>query len=166
MPFTNALIAELDQEMKTTRSLLERVPMEKASWKPHEKSMSLGQLASHLANLARFGALISTGSELDFSPPGQPPRPAKQYTTRDELLQAFDANVKTSRDAISGVAENALRDTWSLKHGGHVILSAPRKVHYRTLFINHMIHHRGQLSVYLRLNNVPLPSIYGPTADS
>ena len=165
MPFTNALIAELDHEAKTTRSLLERVPMEKASWKPHDKSMSLGQLASHLANLARFGALISSGSELDFSPPGEPHRSPKQYATRDELLQAFDSNVKASRDAIAAVPDSATHDTWSLKHSGHVILSAPRKVHYRNLFMNHMIHHRGQLSVYLRLNNVPLPSIYGPTAD-
>jgi uncharacterized damage-inducible protein DinB len=165
MPFTDALVAEIDQEMKTTRSLLERVPMDKASWKPHGKSMSLGQLASHLANLARFGGLISNGTELDFSPPGQAPAPQPQYTTREEVLKVFDTNVKNSREAIARMSEESTRETWTLKHSGNVLLSAPRKVLYRTLFMNHIIHHRGQLSVYLRLNDVPLPSIYGPTAD-
>lgn len=166
MSFADTFLPEFDQEMKTTRALLERVPLENETWKPHTKSTALGALASHIANLAGFGKPIVTLTELNFAPAGAPPRVPAQFHTRDELLEAFDENVKASRDAISTLQPNDLGTPWALKNGEHTIFSLPRAAVLRTLLMNHIIHHRGQLSVYLRLNDVPLPSIYGPTADT
>ena len=166
MPFADGFLPEFDQEMKTTRSLLERVPLDKASWKPHGKSTALGALASHLASLASFGTLAVTKTEVDMSPPGAAPWKAPEYHTKEELLAAFDSNDASSRAAIDSLADGDLMTQWTLKHGGHTVLSMPRVAVLRTLLMNHIIHHRGQLSVYLRLNDVPLPSIYGPTADT
>jgi uncharacterized damage-inducible protein DinB len=162
MAFTELLLGEFDQEMKTTRSLLERVPMEKADWKPHAKSTSLGGLASHLAQLAGYGAMVAGQDEVDLASRGKP----VHYTTRDELLRAFDANTAKSRAGIAELPESKLGDTWTLRAGDHVIFALPRTAVFRNFLMNHMVHHRGQLSVYLRLNEVPLPSIYGPTADT
>lgn len=162
MAFTDAFLPEFDQEMKTTRSLLERVPLDKAAWKPHTKSTSLGALASHIANLAAFGEMIVTQKGRDF----MHFVPTPDAATSDELLKRFDANVAKSRAAIAGLQESSLGDTWTLQRGDHVIFALPRAAVLRTLLMNHIIHHRGQLSVYLRENDVPLPSIYGPTADT
>jgi uncharacterized damage-inducible protein DinB len=166
MAFTDALLGEFDHEMKTTRSLLERVPMDKAEWKPHTKSTSLGGLASHLAQLAGYGALVAGQNEVDMAPRTAPGFKPVQFTTRDELLSAFDANAAKSREQIAKLPESKLGDTWTLRNGDHVIFSLPRAAVFRSFLMNHMVHHRGQLSVYLRLNDVPLPSIYGPTADT
>ena len=166
MPFADTFLPEFDHEMTTTRSLLERVPLENASWKPHGKSTGLGGLASHIAALASFGTLAVTKTEIDMAPPGAPPRTAPEYHTKEELLAAFDSNVKASRDAISTLGDGDLMTPWTLKKAGHTIFTMPRSGVLRTMLMNHIIHHRGQLSVYLRLNDVPLPSIYGPTADT
>ena len=162
MAFADTFLPEFDQEMKTTRSLLERVPFDKASWKPHTKSTGLGQLASHLANLAGFGVMIATADERDFAKGGIP----QNYESTEKVLEVFDANVAKSREAIKALPDSKLGDTWTLRAGEHVILAMPRAAMLRTLMMNHIIHHRGQLSVYLRLHDVPLPSIYGPTADT
>jgi uncharacterized damage-inducible protein DinB len=162
MAFADNFLPEFDHEMQTTRSLLERVPFENASWKPHQKSTGLGDLASHLAHLAGFGEMIVNNDERNF---GGSQRP-HVFTNSQELLAAFDANVAKSRSAIQGLADDKLGTPWTLRSGDHVIFTMPRAAVLRSMLMNHIIHHRGQLSVYLRLNDVPLPSIYGPTADT
>lgn len=166
MSFVEWFLPEFDQEMRTTRSLLERVPFDNPGWRPHGKSTSLGGLASHLANLAGNGARVANEPEINFAPPGGAPYAPKEFADRDSLLAAFDTNAARSRAAIAALAEPALGVPWSLKFGDRVIFTQPRALVLRSFFMNHMVHHRGQLSVYLRLNDVPLPSIYGPTADS
>jgi uncharacterized damage-inducible protein DinB len=166
MTFIPHLLAEFDNEMRTTRSLLERVPFDSAAWKPHDKSTSLGNLASHVANIVSFGKMIAEQPERNFIGPDGKPTPPTVYSSSEEVLAAFDANVASSRAAIAAVEEKALGDMWTLRAGDRVIFTLPRAVALRTLLMNHIIHHRGQLSVYLRLNEVPLPSIYGPTADT
>ncbi|HWH52939.1 MAG TPA: DinB family protein [Gemmatimonadaceae bacterium] len=166
MTFAEWFLPELDHEMRTTRSLLERVPFDNPVWKPHAKSTSLGDLASHVVNLAGYGVRVATEPEINFAPAGGAPYAPKVYRDRNELLAAFDANAAKSRAAIAALPEQALGVPWSLKFGDHVIFTQPRGLVLRSFFMNHIIHHRGQLSVYLRLNDVPLPSIYGPTADT
>jgi uncharacterized damage-inducible protein DinB len=162
MAFADSFLPEFDHEMKTTRSLLERVPFDNAAWKPHTKSTGLGDLASHIANLAGFGDMIVNNDERNF---GGGERP-KVFDNTSDLLAAFDAGVARSRTAIQGLADDKLGSPWTLRAGDHVIFTMPRAAVLRSMLMNHIIHHRGQLSVYLRLNDVPLPSIYGPTADT
>jgi uncharacterized damage-inducible protein DinB len=166
MAFADQFLPEYDSEMKTTRSLLERVPFDDPTWKPHAKSTNLGALASHVANLAGFGARITAGDVLDIEAPENANRARAVYNSVDEVLSVFDANVAQTREAIKALADADLAAKWTLRARDHVILSLPRAAALRTLMMNHIIHHRGQLSVYLRLNEVPLPSIYGPTADT
>ncbi len=166
MPIAQALLPEFDHEMATTRSLLERVPEDRAGFRPHDKSTALGALATHVANLVGLGPRIISLTEVDMNPPGGPGFKPPQFSTTAALLETFDANVAKAREAIAGAADEELMVTWTLKNGGHTIFSMPRAAVLRTMLMNHVIHHRGQLSVYLRLNDVPLPSIYGPTADT
>jgi uncharacterized damage-inducible protein DinB len=168
MAFADAFLPEFDHEMQTTRSLLERVPLEQSEWRPHPKSTALGPLASHLAQLAGYGERIVKLTEIDFSTPAAQASAAEgaKKRTREELLALFDANVAKSRAAIQSIQDKDLGVKWTLRNGDHVIFSLPRAAVLRSMLMNHMIHHRGQLSVYLRLNDVPLPSIYGPTADT
>lgn len=162
MPFPQSLLAEYDHEMKTTRSLLERVPYDNAGWKPHPKSTSLGGLATHLANLAGYGVMVAETDGVNFANRKPSPEPASQ----GEMLARFDENVAKTRAAIEKMDPSTLSNMWTLQAGDHVIFSVPKSAAFRTFLMNHMIHHRGQLSVYLRQNEVPLPSIYGPSADS
>ncbi len=166
MAFADSFLPEFDNEMKTTRSLLERVPFDNPTWKPHTKSTDLGSLASHVANLVGFTIPIASSNALDFSNPEAAKFVSMSYANNAELLNAFDANVSAARQAITKLADADLMTSWELKNGEHVVLSIPRVAALRSFMMNHIIHHRGQLSVYLRLNNVPLPSIYGPTADT
>lgn len=165
MAIAQSLLPEFDHEMATTRSLLERVPEDRADWKPHPRSTGLGDLAAHLAQLPGMAVMVVGQDEVDMNPPGGPAFAPPGFTTTAALLETFDANVARARDAISGAADEAMGTSWSLKSGGHAIFTLPRVAVLRTFVMNHIIHHRGQLSVYLRLNEVPLPSIYGPTAD-
>ena len=166
MPIAQSLLPEFDHEMVTTRSLLERVPQEHADWKPHAKSMGLGALASHIGNIPTYGVAAMSGSELDLSPDSDSPLPRPGYRNTPMLLRTFDEHVRQAREAIAAASDEQLREMWSLKNGGQVVLQLPRAAVLRTLVMNHLIHHRGQLSVYLRLLDVRLPSIYGPSADS
>jgi uncharacterized damage-inducible protein DinB len=166
MSFADSFLPEFDNEMKTTRSLLERVPFHNPRWKPHTKSTDLGALASHVTNLVGFTIPITASNSLDFSSGDAAKFISASYPNVTELLQAFDANVAAARQAITKLADADLMTTWELKNGDHVVVALPRVAALRGFMMNHLIHHRGQLSVYLRLNDIPLPSIYGPTADT
>jgi uncharacterized damage-inducible protein DinB len=162
MSICDSLAAELRQEARTTRRILERVPEGSFDWKPHEKSMSLGRLAGHVAELPSLIAPALTQDELNFAAGTyQPFIP----TSNAELLEKFDANVATAAELLGGQPDERMNDTWRLASGEQTFFAGPRTAAVRMLALNHVVHHRGQLSVYLRLLNVPLPSIYGPSAD-
>lgn len=156
-----ALSQELKHELKLTRRLLERVPTEQFGWQPHAKSMKLGTLASHMANLVGFLEMSLTGPEIDLATTQMPASP----TTTDEVLRRFDVNGENIHKALEQVDDSTFHDVWSLRRGEQVLMSMPRVAVARTLVLNHLIHHRGQLSVYLRLLDIPVPAIYGGSAD-
>jgi uncharacterized damage-inducible protein DinB len=165
MPIRDAILPEFDQEMKITRKTLERVPEGKPDWTPHEKSMKMGRLAGHIAELPGLIVKAVEQDSLDFRPPGATPAQPTVMTSQKQLLELFDKNVSAARSAIAGASDEHFMKQWSLLSGGKVLLSLPRVAVVRGFVINHVIHHRGQLSVYLRLNDVAVPSIYGPSAD-
>ena len=159
---TNALVGELQQESATTRRVLERVPSEKLAWRPHERSMTLGQLAMHVATLpAGIAGLAQREgfdtSEANFTPP--------QPSNAKEILDAFEGSMRSAEAYLSGPHNELAAKTWKLTSQGREIFAIPRAQLVRSIMLNHWYHHRGQLSVYLRLLNVPVPSIYGPSAD-
>lgn len=165
MPLNQAFLPEYDHEMATTRKFLERVPEDKFDWAPHPKSMKLGDLASHLTHMP--GWLVSTlGQEvMDIAPDGKMMELPKARN-RQELLAMFDKNVAAGRAALAGAADDsAWMKTWALKATGKTLFSMPRVAVVRTFVLSHSIHHRAQLGVYLRLNNIPVPATYGPSAD-
>ncbi|MBN9298683.1 MAG: DinB family protein [Filimonas sp.] len=154
-------ITTLQQEAIGTRKILARVPESQLGWKPHEKSMSLGRLAMHIAELPRWIVRSLLSTEFDFS------KETLQRTTpesQSHILQVFEDNLANAINALHATSDEALSDRWTIRKGPHIIFEFPRKVNIRWT-IHHIIHHRGQLSVYLRLLNVPLPNLYGPTAD-
>lgn len=153
---------DLERELATTRRMLERLPNEHFAWKPHDKSMSLGALAAHLVNLLHWQMLTLRTEEFDAAAP-QPPREVPQ--DRDAVLRAFDEGAGELKAAMAQADEAMLGQTWTFRYGDRVIFSMPKADVLRSFGISHMVHHRGQLSVYLRLLGVPLPPIYGPTAD-
>jgi uncharacterized damage-inducible protein DinB len=159
MTISEILLPEFDQEMASTRRLLERVPTEKGEWKPHPKSFSLG----HLTQLVSWmpGWITNTLTETELSLGGASPY---SYEKTEDLLALFDKNVTEARAAIAAAKDEDYDVKWSLKAGGHVVWTDSRRNVVRN-HINHLVHHRGQLTVYLRLNDVPLPAIYGPSAD-
>ena len=161
MPLVDALLPEFDHEMTTTRKVLERVPEDKFDWKPHPKSFSLGALATHVANLPTWGTETLTKSEIELTGT----QPVSAFPSKPALMAAFDKNVADTRAALTGKTDAELLAIWSLKRGGKTIFSMPKTAVLRSFVLSHVIHHRGQLSVYLRLLDVPVPSIYGPTAD-
>jgi uncharacterized damage-inducible protein DinB len=165
MSFAEELLPEFDQEMGITRRVLERLPEEHFAWRPHEKSWTLAELATHVGNLASWIVHTLEREELDVAPVGQPPLRATLVTSRAELLSAFDANVKAARAALLATDDARMRATWSLKAGGQALFTTPRRVVLRGFVMNHMVHHRAQLTVYLRLLDVPVPAVYGPSAD-
>jgi uncharacterized damage-inducible protein DinB len=161
MNLNEMLLSELQQEAATTRKMLERVPQESFEWKPHEKSMALGQLAAHVANL--FGAWLQSSLSEDEYDLAES-RPSKEESVA-AILETFDRNVADAIEVLKKQADERFFTPWRLKRGGQVLFELPRWAVVRSMVINHIIHHRGQLSVYLRLQNVPLPPVYGPTAD-
>jgi uncharacterized damage-inducible protein DinB len=158
---SQSMLPEFDQEMKTTRRVLERVDAGKFGWKPHDKSFPFGSLATHIAQLAGWGTMILGENGLDIG--GDFPRP--QIESTQDILDMFDKNVAATRAALAAASDEDLMKPWTLSKNGHEIFTLPKVAVVRTMVFNHVIHHRGQLSVYLRLNDIPVPSIYGPTAD-
>ncbi|HEY5617490.1 MAG TPA: DinB family protein [Vicinamibacterales bacterium] len=161
MAIVDALLPEFDHEMTRTRKVLERVPEERFDWKPHQKSFSLGALAMHVATLPTWGTETLTRSEIDV---GNNPAPAAT-PSKSDLLAAFDRNVAQARAALAGRTDAELTAMWSLKRNGKVVFSMPKTTVLRSLVLSHLIHHRAQLTVYLRLLDVPVPAMYGPSAD-
>jgi uncharacterized damage-inducible protein DinB len=159
------LVAELDRESGVTRTLFERLPEERVTWRPHPKSFSLGDLALHLANLPTWIPETLAHSELDLHPPDAPAQPPRAWVSKATLLAEFDRNVTAARAALVAAADAELQAPWTLKNGGRALFTMPKAGVLRTWVFNHIVHHRGQLSVYLRLCDVPLPSMFGPTAD-
>jgi uncharacterized damage-inducible protein DinB len=159
MSISQSLLPEFDQEMTTTRRLLERVPSDKAQWKPHPKSFSLGHLAQLVSWMPGWITNALRETELDLGKAG-----GYSTETTETLLAGFDKNVREAREAIADANDQDYAVAWSLKHTGNVLFTAPRAVIVRQ-HISHLVHHRGQLTVYLRLLDVAIPSIYGPTAD-
>lgn len=157
---------DLERELKVTRTVLERLPAEHYGWKPHEKSMTLGRLASHLSELPSWASETVSEDSFDIAPAsGQPKYTAANFATRQEILDAFDAGVRQARERIAATDDTAMFQPWSLKRGGDTVFTLPRAAVLRTWLFSHVIHHRGQLTVYLRMTGAPVPSIYGPSAD-
>lgn len=154
--------ADLDEEFANTRRTLERFPDEHADWRPHEKSATLAELAAHIANLPHFGEAIASGPVFDFAATPYVPPSAR---TRDEFLELFDRKSATARAVVASLDDDALRDTWTLRHGDTVLASGPRGYYVRRFMLSHIIHHRAQLTIYYRLLGVPVPGLYGPSAD-
>jgi len=165
MKISEMLLPEFDMEMANTRKTLERIPDGKFDWKPHTKSMALGRLAGHLAEIPGWVNEAINRSELDLAPPGAPPFEPAVLKNRAEVLSLFDKNVSTARNSIVGSTNEHLFANWSLLMGGKTMMTMPRTAVLRSFVMNHAIHHRAQLGVYLRLNDIAVPSIYGPSAD-
>jgi len=163
MALKDALLPEFDHEMGTTRRVLERTPEAEFAWKPHDKSFSLGQLASHVANIPHWVDAIAKNTVFDVADAGDArPRLPESVAA---LLSQFETNIKAARASIAAMSDAEFLAAWTFKNNGQVVFTMPRAAALRSFVMNHMIHHRGQLTVYLRLKNVPLPSVYGPTAD-
>jgi uncharacterized damage-inducible protein DinB len=160
MTLNQILLPEFDHEMANTRRALARVPGDRLDWSPHPKSMTLGRLASHLAEFGDWAAQTCEQEELDLSG-YQPP----VYSSTAEILETFDANVAAGRAALAAASDELLKGKWSLRSGGHAVFTMPRAAVLRSFVLSHLIHHRGQLSVYLRLLDLPVPALYGPSAD-
>ena len=165
MKISDALIPELDHETATTRKVLARCPEDKFGWKPHEKSFNMGSLATHIVKMYGWGVDVLELDNFDYAPVGAPPYKEEPYATTEALLAAFDKNIAKLRAALAKAPDESMMKDWSLLAGGQVVFTMPRVVVMRSMIFNHLVHHRGQLSVYLRLNNVPVPAIYGPSAD-
>lgn len=163
MRYADTLLPEFDNEMKTTRTMLEQVPYGGDANKPGSKSRTMHELAAHIANIVRFGDLAIGANERDLAAPGGA-FPA-DYQSSEDLLKAFDANAAASRAAIEKLDDATLSDTFTVRRGEQVVIALPRAAALRVLLMNHTIHHRGQLSAYFRLNDVKHPPIYGPTAE-
>lgn len=166
MNYTQWVLAEFDAEMANTRKSLERITDDKFSWKPHSKSWSMGELAAHIANLPVWAVMTMKQGSLDLAPPdsqGQPPRPATN--TVKQVLAVFDENLSSARQAISDTTDSDWEKPWTLLNRGQKVFTMPRHMVLRRFFMNHIIHHRAQIGVYLRLNDVPVPPHYGPSAD-
>jgi uncharacterized damage-inducible protein DinB len=162
MTLTDLLTAELDSEMKKTRTTLLRVPSGKNDFKPHPKSMPLERLAPHVAQLAGFGYIILTTPALDFAQGSIAPL---KFESGEQLAKALDAGAAQVREALLNTKDDAWEQTWKLSFQGKPIFEGTRFLAYREMFLNHIVHHRAQLGVYLRLNDAPVPATYGPSAD-
>lgn len=160
-----SLLPELDHEMGTTRKVLSRVPDDKLGFKPHAKSWDMGSLATHVARIPSWGVETMSRTELDIAPEGQPQERAVPVTSNRALMELFEENAAAARSAIEGASDQQFLQPWSLLSAGKPVFTMPRIAVIRSMIMNHLIHHRGVLSVYLRMNDIPVPAMYGPSAD-
>ena len=165
MAIAEALLPEFDQEAAGVRRTLERVPADKFEWRPHEKSMTMIGLAGHIANLPQWARLTMEADELDTAPGGEPMTPPPAPASVDELVATFDRHAAAARAALAAASDADFMKPWSLLRNGTVLMTLPKAAVIRSFVMNHLVHHRAQLGVYLRMNDVPVPSIYGPSAD-
>ena len=163
MTISENLLPDFEEEIARTRTTLERVPVDKFDWKPHPKSGSMLWLARHVADLPSLGAIIVTQDELDAAPGRRPVEPPPSDTAA--IVAVLDSNARRMRAALAGASDDDLRKPWSLLSNGTVLFTRPKAALLRSFVMNHLIHHRAQLGVYLRLNDIPVPSLYGPSAD-
>ncbi|HEX3551641.1 MAG TPA: DinB family protein, partial [Thermoanaerobaculia bacterium] len=161
MKISETLLPEFDHEYANTRRTLERVPNDKLSWQPHAKSWPFQKLATHLAHLPTWVTETFRSDHVDLAAPGEAPKPA----TTEEILALFDKSVAEARVALAGAGDEEFFKQWSLRNGEQVIFTMPKIAVLRGFVFNHQIHHRGQLTIYLRLNDIPVPALYGPSAD-
>ena len=165
MRIADLLLPEFDQEMATTRRLVERVPDGRSDWKPHSKSMALGRLATHVTELPGWVVFIFEKDELDIAPPGAPPFAPQTLTTTAALLEQLDRNAAAGRAALAAAHNDAFEKGWTFLMGAKALWTKPKFLVYREFGVNHLIHHRAQLGVCLRLLDVKIPGTYGPSAD-
>lgn len=165
MAYSASTLPEFDHEMANTRKLLERVPDNKFDWKPHPKSHTIGWNANHLAEIPGWALGTLTTSSMDIAPVGGEPYQSPRLTTRQQVLELFDRNVTAARKALTAAKDDEMTKPWSLLHAGQPIFTMPRAAVIRGFVLNHMIHHRAILGVYLRLNDIPIPGMYGPSGD-
>lgn len=161
MTIAQSMLPEFDHEMANTRKTLARVPDGKFAYKPHDKSMTLGQLAGHLAQIPGWGTVTITLDRLDLTPDMKPEKPE----TTEAVLALFDKGAADAREKLAATSDADFMKPWTLAMGGHDIFTMPKVAVFRNMVMNHMIHHRAQLGMYLRLNDVPVPAVYGPSAD-
>ena len=165
MTIAQSLLPEFDIQLKLTRTVLERVPEDKLEWRPHEKSFPLGLLALHIARLLRWAIWTFDRTELDLASPEAQKERAEPPKSRAEILEAFDRNLAEARTALESASDADFMVGWTLKRGEMKMFTIPRAVVFRRMVMNHLIHHRAQLTVYYRLVGTPVPALYGPTAD-
>lgn len=161
MSISDGLLGELNYEAASTRKVLERIPAEKYDFRPHEKSMTMYELAAHVADMFSWYSATLDLDELDFAAGYEQPKPANT----EELVALFDKNVAAAKASLQNAAPETFVKDWTLRSGEHIIFTMPKAATLRTFVVNHIVHHRGQLSVYLRLNDIPVPALYGPSAD-
>ena len=165
MSISQSLLPEFDHEIATTRKMLERLPEDKYGWKGCETSMTVGRLASHIAEMGGWGSMTMTTEVFDFAPGGVQAFPPLNASTQAELLGTFDKLMADTRTALAAASDADYMGNWTLKNNGQVLMTMPRVAVIRSFVMNHIIHHRGQLSAYMRILGVKIPSIYGPSAD-
>jgi uncharacterized damage-inducible protein DinB len=165
MKISDSLLPEFDQEMANTRKVLERVPDAKFDWKPHPKSSTFGGLSAHIVNMPVWANLTMQADSFDYAPPGQEPYKTPLFSSSKDMLAAFDKGVAEARAALASADDAKYFEPWTLMAGGKPIMTMPRVSVVRSFVMNHTIHHRAQLGMYLRLNDIAVPGVYGPSAD-
>lgn len=166
MSLSEMLVPEFDQEMQNTRKFLESLPEDRFDFRPHEKSLSLQDLASHIINVPTWIGLTVNADSFDVAPEGGERFHVDPIESVSDALALFDRNVSEALDVLTGATDEQLSGPWTLLSGGNEMFTMPKMAVYRSMIMNHFIHHRAQLGVYLRMNDVPVPAVYGPTADS
>jgi uncharacterized damage-inducible protein DinB len=165
MPMNQALLPEFDMESANTRKMLERVPEDKLAWKPHAKSFSMGDLATHIAEVPGWMGVTLEQDSFDVAPPGGQSYQRPKFKSRKEILEMFDKGTAAARATLAKATDQQLMSNWSMLKAGQTMFTMPKIAVVRSFLMNHVIHHRAQLGVYLRLNDVPVPGMYGPSAD-
>jgi uncharacterized damage-inducible protein DinB len=165
MAIRDSFLGEFDHEMASTRKCLERIPADRFTYKPHPKSFELGALAIHLATVPEWAVMTMQSDNFDYAPVGGEPYQPPVAKTTAELLALFDKSAAGCRAALAGASDETFMKPWSLLAGGKTVFTMPKVAVLRSMIFNHLVHHRGQLTVYLRLNDIPVPAIYGPSAD-